>query len=117
MAICRICKQEMTTAAGCSASLVTIVESVFSVSPKKYERIRFASERDSLPGIHQRCPSCGALPGYFHRVFIFLGGFLFTNRWFPKIYQKKRRWFLLQTTFFYVTMTDREFLFSNRWFL
>lgn len=37
-----------------------------SVSPKKYERIRFASERDSLPGIHQRCPSCGALPGYFH---------------------------------------------------
>ena len=51
------------------------------------------------------------------RVFIFLGGFLFTNRWFPKIYQKKRRWFLLQTTFFYVTMTDREFLFSNRWFL
>ena len=66
MAICRICKQEMTTAAGCSASLVTIVESVFSVSPKKYERIRFASERDSLPGIHQRCPSCGALPGYFH---------------------------------------------------
>ena len=61
MAICKICKQEMLQANGCSAKKI-------HVAGKVYDRIKVGAPGDFLDGYPEgsRCGDCGAVKGYIH---------------------------------------------------
>lgn len=61
MAVCEICRREMTTADGCGVSFVLI-------NGKRYERIKRASKRDMFPTWYGRCDDCGAKRGQYHHA-------------------------------------------------
>ena len=61
MAICKICKQEMLSADGCSVKEI-------HVAGKVYDRIRGGAPGDFLYGYPEgsRCGDCGAVKGHVH---------------------------------------------------
>ncbi len=63
MAICDDCKQEMTTAAGCTLPVLVI-------DGEPSDRIRYGDERRpfSQPASPCRCHDCGVQPGALHHL-------------------------------------------------
>lgn len=62
MAICDDCKQDMTTASGCT--LPTLV-----LDDKTHDRIRYGNEWRHLgPPSKRRCHDCGVQPGALHHL-------------------------------------------------
>lgn len=62
MAICEDCKQEMTTASGCTLHRLVIHDDT-------YDRIRYGLETLHLgPPSPRRCHDCGVQPGNLHHL-------------------------------------------------
>lgn len=61
MAICDDCKQEMTTAPGCTLEALII-------DRDRVPRIRYGGEWRRGTTDTLRCHDCGALPGHFHHL-------------------------------------------------
>lgn len=61
MAICEVCKREMTTADGCCSSTVFC-------GGREYPRIKAGDKRDFLEDMRDgdRCHDCGAIKGHYH---------------------------------------------------